>query len=60
MVGILLTLLAVLCVLALAFCYSDHGNPVKDLHFLYRDRKRKAEQSGDGDKSRISSVPKPR
>jgi len=42
MVGILLTLVAVLFVLALAFCFSNQSNPFKDFLFLRRNRKRKS------------------
>jgi hypothetical protein len=60
MVGILLTVLAVLFVLALAFCFSDQRNPIKELHLLHRERKQRAEELGEGGESRIPSIPKPR
>lgn len=60
MVGILLTLLAVLFVLALAFCFSDQSNPFKELHFLHRDRKRKGSGIKSPRRESNSSVPKPR
>lgn len=45
MVGIILTLLAVLLVICLAFCYSDHTqfsrHPAKDLPFLDRTHRKK-------------------
>jgi len=45
MIGILLTLLAVLLVICLAFCYGDHGpttdRSAKDLPFLDRPHKKK-------------------
>jgi hypothetical protein len=46
MVGILLTLIAVLLVICLAFCYSERSqpnrNPSKDLPYLERVNKKKS------------------
>lgn len=46
MVGIILTLLAVLLVICLAFCYSDHSqtsrSSARDLSFLDKNHKKKS------------------
>jgi uncharacterized membrane protein YbaN (DUF454 family) len=60
MIGILLTVLAVLFVLALAFCFSDQSNPFKELYFLRKDQKQRAEEPGVESENGIPSIPKPR
>ena len=46
MIGIFLTLLAVLIVICLAFCYTDHGidrtEHIRELALLYRGNKKKS------------------
>jgi hypothetical protein len=40
MVGILLTVLAVLLVIMLAFCHSEHSRSPRELPFLDKDHKK--------------------